>query len=189
MRKIIFSILMVLMVMYGNAQFTVYAKFTLYNGGSLVDENAGNSHTGQILLGSYSDSEEQTLNIGSQSTGAGAGKIIFSPLMFSKPVSINSPQFSSMMASGTAFQKAEFSFYSNGKLVFMRTLGLVAFKSIARSVWPCTPACPPLIETISMEYGSAVNTFYPDSKGQPVKPVSAGWNRVKNVSITEPGSL
>jgi hypothetical protein len=93
------------------------------------------------------------------------------------------------MASGTAFQKAGFSFYSNGKLVFMRTLGLVAFKSIARSVGPCTPACPPLIETISMEYGSAVNTFYPDGKGQPVKPVSAGWNRVKNVSITEPGSL
>jgi type VI protein secretion system component Hcp len=192
MKKFILSLLMAWAVMGVHAQVTVYARFTLYNGGVLVNENNSVVHTGQIQLTSYSGGDEQTLNIGSQSSGAGAGKVVFDPVIFSKPVSVNSPQFSSMLASGTPFQKVEIYFYNGAdKLIFMQTLGLVAFKSIQRSVAPCTtPACPGLVETISMEYGTEVNTFYPvDAKGLPGKPLSYGWNRVKNVKNDDPAVL
>ena len=47
----------------------------------------------------------QTLNIGAQSTGAGAGKITFNPLSFTRRPDSLSPQFFAMCCSGTPFRK------------------------------------------------------------------------------------
>ncbi len=193
MKQNSFIALLVLFCTCSHAQVTVYAKFTL-NNGTLLDEGpVAESHKGQILLSSYSIDAVQVLNIGSQSTGAGAGRIAFDPVSFTKPVSINSPQFFSMMCAGTPFKKVEFYFYNAGdKLYYMESLGIVAFKTITHSVAAScpTPGCLGFIETCVMEYGKKVETFYPqDPNGSPGKPVSMGWDRIKNVSLNDPAGL
>jgi type VI protein secretion system component Hcp len=180
------------MAIYSNAQVTIYARFTLYSG-SLVNESTGKMHQNEILLTSYSSNEEQTLNIGSQSTGAGAGKVTFNPVTFTKPVSVNSPMFFSMMASGTPFKKVEFLFYNAADvLIFQQTMGLVAVKTTQHSVAATCAGtnCTGLIETISMEFGQEINTVYTiDPKGMPGKSYSNGWDRIKNIKNDEPNSL
>src|SRR5271165_1703753 len=47
---------------------------------------------------------EQTLNIGSQSTGAGAGKVTFNPFSVTRKTDQSSPTFFQMACSGTAFK-------------------------------------------------------------------------------------
>src|SRR3978361_420805 len=47
---------------------------------------------------------EQTLNIGSQSTGAGAGKVTFNPFSITRKIDCASPTFFEYACSGTAFQ-------------------------------------------------------------------------------------
>src|SRR3954451_9579978 len=48
---------------------------------------------------------EQTLNIGSQSTGAGAGKVTFNPFSITRKIDKSSPTFFQMACSGTAFKQ------------------------------------------------------------------------------------
>ncbi len=196
MKPLIIFISMIFACIFSNAQsVTVYARFTLYTG-SLVDENTRRGHEGQILLTSYTSSELQTLNIGSQSSGAGAGKVTFNPVTFTKPVSVNSPLFFSMMASGTPFKNVAFLFYTTAatgdRLLYQQTMGLVAIKTMQHSVEAACPSanCPGLIETISLEFGQEINTFYPtDASGMPGKSVSNGWDRVKNVKLDDPAAL
>lgn len=52
----------------------------------------------------------QTLSIGSQSTGAGAGKVAFGPVTVTRRYDATSPAFWSKLCSGTPFQKARLSF-------------------------------------------------------------------------------
>ena len=52
----------------------------------------------------YSFDIEQTLNIGSQSSGAGAGKVTFNPFSITRKVDISSPSFFQMACAGTSFQ-------------------------------------------------------------------------------------
>ena len=53
----------------------------------------------------YSFDIEQTLNIGSQSTGAGAGKITFNPFSITRKIDRASPMLFEMACSGTAFKQ------------------------------------------------------------------------------------
>src|ERR1700677_3379543 len=62
------------------------------NGGSLFE------------VEDFSFDVEQTLNIGSQSTGAGAGKITFNPFSITRKIDLQSPTFFNMACSGTAFK-------------------------------------------------------------------------------------
>ena len=62
----------------GDSSLHYYVRFTLNNGTALtVDANK------LFALDSFSLGDEQTLNIGSQSSGAGAGKVTFDPLHLS----------------------------------------------------------------------------------------------------------
>src|SRR5450432_468098 len=106
MKKFISCILSLFVVIYCTAQISVYVKFTRYSGTILSEEfSTKKGHTDQILLTTYSSDDETMVNIGSQSSGAGAGKITFQPIIFSKPPGANSPMFFSMMASGTPLKK------------------------------------------------------------------------------------
>jgi len=53
----------------------------------------------------YSFDIEQVLNIGSQSTGAGAGKITFNPFSITRKIDRSSPILFDMACSGTAFKQ------------------------------------------------------------------------------------
>src|SRR5664279_3763207 len=70
-----------------------------------------------IRIGSYNCDVEQVLNIGSQSSGAGAGKIQFNPFRITKFTDAISPVLFVNSASGTAFRTAEVFFISAKNVV------------------------------------------------------------------------
>jgi type VI protein secretion system component Hcp len=188
MKKSLLFLIFVLAFVCGNAQTSVFVKLTPYpnSGITLVDENPGTAHTGQIALSTISNGEIQTLNIGSQSTGAGAGKILFDSINFTKPISINSSTLFSMMCSGTPFKFAEFSYYnSSNQIIYRQTLSLAAVKSMARTTASCSSGCPGIIENISFEYGTEVFTYY-TTPGNLNSGISKGWDRVHNVAFNDP---
>ena len=137
----------------------------------------------------YSFDVEQTLNIGSQSSGSGAGKIVFNPFSITRPIDKASPTFFKMACNGTAFQ--------NVVLMLRKSLGagagadntsggvflrfdfkLVAVKTIS---WAHDETSPK--ETMTFEYGGLQMRYTqqdPSGKLGPVR--AAGWNRVRNVS-------
>lgn len=191
MKIILTSLFCLFLFTICHAQLKVYAKFTFYDNTTLLEEGTSEAHKGEIPLTTYADNDEQTLNIGSQSTGAGAGKVAFNPTTFSKPVGANSPKFFQLMASGTSFKFVQFNFYNSAggadQLVYRITLKLVAFKSIQRAAATCSGNCPGIIENYSVEYGGKVITaFTVNPDGSPGTSYTFGWNRVKNISDNDP---
>ncbi len=140
----------------------------------------------------FSFDVEQTLNIGSQSSGSGAGKITFNPFSITRKIDRASPTFFQMACSGTPFKqvalgarkagggKASGSIY----LVFM--FKLVAVKTIS---WSYDDESPK--ETVTFEYGGLIvkyNLQKPDGSLDSTDYIG-GWNKVKNVADvdTKPG--
>src|SRR5580704_11619308 len=60
---------------------------------------------GLFEIEDYSFDIEQVLNIGSQSSGAGAGKITFNPFSITRKIDRSSPILFDMACSGTAFKQ------------------------------------------------------------------------------------
>lgn len=200
MKTIFILFLTVLASTLGYSQTSVYMRLIDYNGNNIygtttsfqTDPKATPgpgkiTHADEVALTTYTDGDKQTLNIGSQSTGAGAGKITYDSLTFSKSPDEQSGKFFEMMASGTPFKFVEFSFYktsgTNDYLYYKIRLSLVAFKYIQRAAAACSGNCPDLIENFAMEYGAKYIVYYPQKQdGSYGTPVGGGWDRVKNVS-------
>jgi len=145
---------------------TIYLKFTNY--GTSAPTIKGNVTTkgyeGAISAQSLTWNAEQTLNIGSQSSGAGAGKVTFNDLHFIKDVDATSPIFFQMLCAGIPFEFVDIGFISAG--VSCR-LKLAAVKSIDGTFDDTST------EDIALEYGGIIWT---------VGAVNGGWNRVKNIA-------
>jgi type VI secretion system secreted protein Hcp len=135
---------------------------------------------------------EQTLSIGSASSGAGAGKITFNPFSITRKIDKASPKFFEMACSGTAFQLVTLVFRkSSGAgaagaantsgVVYLRfDFKLVAVKTIS---WSHNDEGPE--ETITFEYGGLmVNYAQQEASGKLKTPVAGGWNRVFNTQDT-----
>ena len=137
-----------------------------------------------IKVSDFSVDVEQTLNIGSQSTGAGAGKIAFNPLSIMKNMDAVSPAFFSVAASGTPFKTVEvFITNESGILYFKQTYKLVAVKTVS---WSADVEHNSIIETVTFEYGGLiVSAFHKGADGQ-IHLIQNGWNRVKNISDNQP---
>jgi len=147
-----------------------------------------NNRCGLFEVEDYSFDIEQALNIGSQSSGAGAGKITFNPFSITRKIDCASPQFFQMACSGTPFHTVGLGMRKSGGgdvsgalfLVFL--FKLVAVKTIS---WAHDDESPK--ETVTFEYGG-LNIQYtqqlPSGEMAPVDP--GGWNRVKNVEAMDP---
>ncbi len=142
-------------------------------------------HEGEIELRDWRWGSDQTLSIGSQSTGAGAGKVRFRPLVVTKVVDTTSPALFMAEASGRAFLTGHLSILwsvgvNPGAFDYLKLeLKVAAIKSIALS-----PADVP-IEEIEIEAGSVKMTLIPESAdGQPQDPVSGGWDAIRNRAWT-----
>jgi type VI secretion system secreted protein Hcp len=135
----------------------------------------------------YSFDIEQVLNIGSQSSGAGAGKVTFNPFSITRKIDCASAQFFQMACSGTPFQTVGLGMRKSaggnatGIFFVVFTFKLVAVKTIS---WAHDDESPK--ETVTFEYGG-LNIMYTQQKpdGSPVTPDPGGWNRVKNVSADD----
>lgn len=147
---------------------------------------------GQIFeIEDYSFDIEQTLNIGSQSGGTGAGKAGFNPFSITRKVDRASPVLFEHCCGGTAFKQVILAIRKSGGesaagssadmtsgVVYLRyDFKLVAVKTIS---WSHDDEAPK--ETITFEYGGLLiryNAQNPDgSMYSSVK--QGGWNKIKN---------
>jgi type VI secretion system Hcp family effector len=89
---------------------SISCSFTTEQGviGTNVASNGGSA---SFEIDDFSFDIEQTLNIGSQSSGAGAGKVTFNPFQITRKVDSASPQFFQMAVRGTLFRSVSCSFY------------------------------------------------------------------------------
>jgi type VI secretion system Hcp family effector len=162
----------------------IYLKFTNY--GSAAPTIKGNvtasGYQGAIQATSLTWSIEQTLNIGSQTSGAGAGKVAFNDLNFTKAVDATSPAFFQALCAGIPFQFVDISFVTSAGTTATCRLKLAAVKSIDGTVGTVGGAvgtgAP--TEDIALEYGGAIWT---------VGAASAGWNRVQNTADTNQAAV
>ena len=141
----------------------------------------------------FSFDVEQTLNIGSQASGAGAGKITFNPFSITRKIDKASTEFFRMACAGTAFQQVILALRKSAGdgggasgvsgLMFLRfDFKLVAVKTVS---WSHDDESPK--EEVTFEYGGLqVRYNQQDASGSMTTfPVQAsGWNRVKNIADT-----
>lgn len=130
---------------------------------------------------------EQTLNIGSQSTGAGAGKVTFNPFSITRKIDVSSPTLFSMACSGTPFEEVALGLRKSsggtttGRIYLVFRFKLVAVKTIS---WSYDDESPK--ETVTFEYGGLqVHYSQQEPNGKMKAQISGGWNRVKNIRDTE----
>ncbi len=144
---------------------------------------------GQVFeIEDFSFDVEQTLNIGSQSSGAGAGKITFNPFSITRKIDVSSSTFFNMACSGTAFEKVTLAMRKSSGVgggagttagvIFLRfDFKLVAVKTIS---WSHDDESPK--EEVTFEYGGLqVRYLQQLASGAFAPPQFAGWNRVRNV--------
>jgi type VI secretion system secreted protein Hcp len=147
---------------------------------------------GQIFeIEDYSFDIEQTLNIGSQGGGLGAGKVTFNPFSITRKIDAASPLLFDMACSGTSFETVYLALrktvgasgtggQSNmtAGFIFLRfDFKMVGVKTIS---WSHDDESPK--ETVTFEYGGLqirYCTQNPDGTLQAAK--VGGWNRIQNV--------
>jgi len=133
-----------------------------------------------IPIQTYSSDVEQTLNIGSQSTGAGAGKITYNPLRITKTLDGISTTLFQNAASGTPYKTVEI-FFVHEKLGLqaLQTYKLVAVKSVS---WAAVSGEGSVTESVAFEYGGFILTVYQQNTNGSFAVLQSGWNRVRNIS-------
>jgi type VI secretion system Hcp family effector len=172
-----------------------YAVFVPYDGTPLTGEGttaglvdpfrAGVDPQAFFPINSWSFDIEQTLNIGSQSTGAGAGKVTFNPFSINRKIDKMSPTLFRNAAAGTPFQYVDLIEHRAGKNGDRAAFAawqfqLVAVKTVS---WASEDDDRPG-ETVTFEYGALTMRYVPQSPtGQLEPPVQAGWDRVRNVAL------
>lgn len=137
----------------------------------------------------YSFDIEQTLNIGSQSRGAGAGKVTFNPFSITRPIDKSSSVLYNNACSGKPFQWVGLGLRkgsggdTSGQFFLAFHFKLVAVKTISWSHDDTSPK-----ETITFEYGGLQIHYGIQNPNGSITPTNPqGWNRVKNVADTTIG--
>lgn len=192
--------------------FDTYMQFQDPNGGWLKGESqvkisADNPIGKDISAGNvfeiddFSFDIEQVLNIGSQSSGAGAGKVTFNPFQVTRKTDRASPVLFSMCCAGQHFKmvslylrragggaggvnQAQGQTMTSGTTFLRFDFALVAVKTISWSGSDGDEACK---EEVAFEYG-ALQIRYVQQKedGTPMTSSDglpqSSWNRVYNNS-------
>jgi type VI protein secretion system component Hcp len=148
---------------------------------SLTSYTAGAAAT-VIEVQSASFDAVQVLNIGSQSTGSGAGKVTFNPFSITRKPDANSATFWSQMCSGTPFRTVTLTATDGAAatpfLTF--TMGLAAIKTVSVSASEAGGA----IEIVTFQYGQGTyGAAQQNADGSLGKVVTAGWDIVKNIKV------
>jgi type VI secretion system secreted protein Hcp len=157
---------------------------------SASESKGENGGCGLFEIEDYSFDIEQTLNIGSQSSGTGAGKVAFNPFSITRKIDRASPVFFQMACSGKPFQTVGLGIrkgagnLASGVMFLVFTFKMVAVKTVS---WAHDDEAPK--ETVTFEYGG-LNVQYAQQKpdGSLMPKVSGGWNRVKNIAADDPKS-
>jgi len=156
--------------------------------GAQVKSNMQLDSDGWVKVADFSFDIEQTLNIGSQSSGAGAGKITFNPFSITLPWTNLDPTLYEMGASGTAFSHVDLVAVKSsgganaGSILRVFDFKLVAVKTIS---WAHDDESPK--ETVTFEYGGLLLQHYTQlATGAITAQPLTGWNRVRNIKDVDP---
>jgi type VI protein secretion system component Hcp len=139
-----------------------------------------------ILVNTLSYNAEQTLNIGSSTSGAGAGKVAFNPFSIHKNVDALSPFLFLQMSEGVPYNQINFFFLSdvgNGtyQTRMIVQLGLAAIQSIQVSA---STGGNLVNELVQFEYGEIQTSIYlPNATGGLSHSITSGWDRVYNKAL------
>lgn len=138
----------------------------------------------------FSFDVEQTINMSSQSAGAGAGKIQFNPFKVTRKIDKASSKMFEMACKGTTFDFVRLGFRKAGGstasgIFFLRfDFKLVALKTIS---WSHDDESP--TEDLEFEYGGLKLTYaVQNPDGSVGAPFDAGWNKITNVEDNAKGS-
>lgn len=158
---------------------------------SKYEFDKASSAKGLFEVEDFSFDIEQVLSIGSQSSGAGAGKVTFNPFSITRKIDRSSPDFFSMACSGTSFSRVTLGARkaqggsSAGGVYLVFQFKLVAVKTLS---WSYDDEAPK--ETITFEYGGLLIQYslqLPTGKFDTVE-YKKGWNRVKNIADDTPNT-
>jgi type VI secretion system secreted protein Hcp len=163
----------------------------LFNDSNLGFSAAYKQKNGLFEIEDFSFDIEQVLNIGSQSTGAGAGKVTFNPFSITRKIDRSSPLLFEQACSGTPYETVGLGLRkgSGGSMSGIMYLAflfkLVAVKTIS---WSYDDESPK--ETVTFEYGG-LQIHYAQQKpeGGTLPKIMKGWNRVKNISDPSPDPI
>jgi type VI protein secretion system component Hcp len=180
-----------------------YIQFTSGNGSAPViqgesqvkipGESSSAANVAPIEIDDFSFDVQQTLNIGSASSGAGAGKITFNPFSITRRIDKNTPLLFLASAMGQHWPTVILTLArvnsgapaAKGELtpLVRFVFNLVAVKSLSvRSG----------VETDGFEYGGLqIQTYKQSPDGKVSSSGTGGWNRVTNQQITsiDPGLI
>jgi type VI secretion system secreted protein Hcp len=147
-------------------------------------ESTDATHQGEIEIESFSWGIHQTLNIGSQSTGAGAGKASPIELSFVTRASTASPSLIQACASGLPFNATLTIRKAGGKQeeymkVFFTTAALSNYRSIGTSGVDIIPR-----DEFTLVFGTCQMEYRPQAKGGGLgAAILKGWNFIKNSAL------
>ena len=169
---------------YGSDYLVSESQVELSKGTSDLDKFMNQAGAnGLFEIEDFSFDIEQTLNIGSQSTGAGAGKVIFNPFSIKRKIDVASPVLFQNACSGTPFEHVGLGLRkatggpTSGQIYLVFNFKLVAVKTVA---WTYDDGSPK--EAVTFEYGGLQVRYSQQQPNGALKPpILAGWNRVKNI--------
>lgn len=182
---------------YTGPALTFESQVKINSGGTdeLGAKLAGYASAGNLCeVTDYSFDIEQQLNIGSQSKGAGAGKVTFNPFSITRSIDKASPLMFANCCAGTPFKLVQLFLRkatgagisagtANAGTTFVRfDFKLVAVKTIS---WGHDDESPK--ETLTFEYGALLISYAMQNADGTMKAMpTQGWNRVNNVQDTNP---
>jgi len=168
--------------------FDAFVKFTPAAGSSeaIDGESTDSTFTGWFEIKEFSFGIENTLNITSASSGAGAGKADFKEFTIKKQTDKASPILACTCGKGGHYEKVELKLRksgakggnTSGDVYLAYDFKLVAVKSVE---WSGSSGDDVPEETVVFEYGALKIGYKPQNKdGTLGKLVERSWNKVTN---------
>jgi len=177
---------------------SAYVIFTEANGNTLAGESQVQVNLGKlggagatplaVPISQFQFEIQNVTNIGSATSGAGAGKVQFQPVTIERPVDRASPLLFQMCASGQHFQQVQLLVAKTGgqgpaagqeAAFLVYTLSLVFIQNIS---WSFTTGGN-VMETLNLEAGSIGVKFLDTSTGAVA---NGNWDQVSNTAVTGP---
>ncbi len=168
--------------------FDAFVKFTPAAGASeaIEGESTDKTFTGWFEIKEFSFGIENTLNITSASSGAGAGKAEFKEFTIKKQTDKASPILACTCGKGGHYEKVELKLRKSGAkggavsgdVYLAYDFKLVAVKSVE---WSGSSGDDVPEETVVFEYGALKIGYKPQNKdGTLGKLIERSWNKVTN---------
>ena len=143
----------------------------------------------QISVEAFNLEVAQTLNIGSQSAGAGAGKITFNPFQIKKHYDAASPKLFQAACTGTNLGAVTFSIVKTGSgsadgTTAAKPYLVISFNNIYVKTIITETLGAYTMEVVSFEYGAIAFAYSTLKNGVLTPSTQSGWDRTKNVTWT-----